>query len=115
MSQDAKKFIMGLLQPIPSKRMKPLEALRHPWIVKNTSDCALDVRLIDTLRGCQQNLNHLQRHILEVLTSLLSAKDTINIRNAFSAFDEDYSGTLNFKEFKSVFEKYSLDMDNDEI
>lgn len=33
-SSDAKSFIMKLLQPDPVKRLKPLDALKHPWILK---------------------------------------------------------------------------------
>ena len=33
-SQDAKSFILKLLQPDTNKRLKPEEALQHPWITK---------------------------------------------------------------------------------
>jgi calcium/calmodulin-dependent protein kinase I len=36
-SSDAKKFVMGLLQPVPELRLKPLDALNHPWILQHTS------------------------------------------------------------------------------
>ena len=35
-SEEAKAFIMRLLEPRKEARMKPLEALNHPWILKNT-------------------------------------------------------------------------------
>ena len=35
-SDDAKRFISQCLQQRPSYRVKPLDALRHPWIVQNT-------------------------------------------------------------------------------
>lgn len=46
---------------------------------------------------------------------MLSAKDTIHIRNAFSSFDEDFSGTLNLQELKNVFTKFNYPIEQDEI
>jgi aurora kinase, other len=33
-SEEAKAFILGLLNPVPAKRMELSEAIQHPWITK---------------------------------------------------------------------------------
>ena len=88
--------------------------MNHPWITKNCKDTSIDLQLLETLRKCRK-FNTFQRHILEILTSLLSNKDIIYIINAFNNFDEDFSGTLNLKEFKQVFVKLNYDITEDEI
>jgi serine/threonine protein kinase len=35
-SEDAKKFIIALLEPNTKKRLKPIDALGHSWITKNS-------------------------------------------------------------------------------
>jgi serine/threonine protein kinase len=50
-SQDAIHFIKRLIEPNKNKRMKPREALKHPWIVKHTINSSrFDVDILDKLR-----------------------------------------------------------------
>ncbi len=32
LSKEAQSFVKGLIEPNRERRMKPIEALRHPWI-----------------------------------------------------------------------------------
>jgi serine/threonine protein kinase len=55
-SEDAKRFIMALLEPNTKRRMKPDEALKHIWIVKNASKQMqmVDIEILETLRMCKR-------------------------------------------------------------
>ena len=48
-SEDAKQFIRGLLEPNRQKRMTPSQAINHSWISKNTKTPAIDSDLLSSL------------------------------------------------------------------
>jgi Ca2+-binding EF-hand superfamily protein len=56
-----------------------------------------------------------QRRTLDIMTSLLSAKDLTRIRNAFYTFDLDFSGTVSLEEFRKVFEITKYEITPDEV
>lgn len=111
---DAKNFIMSLITTNVSKRLKPIEALKHPWIVKNNPIPPLDLHILENLKQFR-GYTTFQRRVLDVLTSLLSAKDVYKIRNAFYTFDLDFSGTINKDEFMKAFESTNYNITLEEI
>lgn len=53
-SDDAKRFISSCLQSLPDLRMKPLDALNHPWILKNTKKDELDPSILETIKRAKR-------------------------------------------------------------
>ena len=113
-SKEAKSFITSLITTNRSKRMKPIEALKHPWIVNNIQIPPLDVHILENLKSFK-GFTSFQRRTLDVMTSLLAPKDFVKIRNAFYTFDLDFSGTINKDEFKRAFEQTKYEITSEEI
>lgn len=66
------------------------------------------------MRRCKK-YNEFQKHILEIFCSLLDNKEITHIRNAFTSFDEDHSGTLSLEEFSNAIKKLRKDISDEEI
>lgn len=50
-SDEAKSFVSSLIEPNREKRMKPGQALNHPWLKKNAPSKSLDSSILERLRN----------------------------------------------------------------
>ena len=69
---------------------------------------------MNTLRNCKK-YNKLQRHILNILTSIIKVELTAHINTAFYSFDTDFSGTISKEELSTAFKSTINDIADEEI
>lgn len=81
--------------------MTPEQALQHKWIKSAPKESIS--RTVMTRLALFKKPNMFQREILLLLGALLNSKELKEIRDTFSAIDEDSSGAISLKELQNAF------------
>jgi calcium-dependent protein kinase len=115
-SEEAKDFISKLLIKNPTARMTCEQALNHVWIKEAKAEIkiSIDTTIIDTLRTYKAK-SKLQREAYSVLVKLLSVKELKELRNQFSALDNNHSGTITMEELRIALERAGYKLAKEEI
>jgi hypothetical protein len=92
-----------LIVPDPKKRMTPEKALAHRWI-RDASKEQISKNVLTRL-ALFKKPNAFQREILLLLGALLNSKELKEIRETFSAIDQDSSGAISLKELENAFKQ----------
>mmetsp|Transcript_914 Transcript_914/g.928 ORF Transcript_914/g.928 Transcript_914/m.928 type:complete len:109 (+) Transcript_914:1027-1353(+) len=100
-SEDAKMFIMALIQPNPKLRLTPEQALSHKWI-KSASVEQIKPEVLERLANFKKP-NLFQKEILLLLSTLLNGKELREIRETFSAIDSDSNGSISVGELSEAY------------
>jgi calcium-dependent protein kinase len=112
-SEEVKDLIKKLVHDI-SKRLPIGEALNHPWFTKNLTDKDINVIIDDNILDSISNFvkrNLLQKEILFYLAKISSESEITKLKQAFSEFDKDKSGTIESEEIINIFEKLGKKID----
>lgn len=111
-SNDAKDFIIKLLQPDPKLRPDGMEVLEHIWI-KNDYDIscesntctAHDIEEMDKIQASLQvfaNYRTLKKLALMVVAYKSTSEEIGFLRKLFNRFDRIHDGEITIKEFKDA-------------
>eukprot|EP01016_Furgasonia_blochmanni_P012679 TRINITY_DN1633_c0_g1_i2.p1 TRINITY_DN1633_c0_g1~~TRINITY_DN1633_c0_g1_i2.p1 ORF type:complete len:524 (+),score=82.99 TRINITY_DN1633_c0_g1_i2:397-1968(+) len=105
-SFSAKDLIRRLLMNDPSKRIKPEEALQHPWLKGATEAVepetnTLDPKVFSMLKNFRSSAK-LRKEALRVMVNMLSEKEIKEMREAFKIIDKDNSGEITIEELQKV-------------
>lgn len=113
-TEDAKDLIRELLQKKPNKRISAAEALKHPWIVKNTEGKSMNKNFNKmSLKNCLHNFSSKQKlHQASVafIVHQMSSNSMINkLTQIFKELDESGEGLLSIEELKKGYKKFFSD------
>lgn len=109
-SHDCKDLINKLLCKDQNKRLSALEAIRYPWILKNSPDEFDKAVLTKTLTRMKtaQKSSKLQELFKTFIVSQVSSNSSNRkLEQVFSAIDKNKDGVINFNE---LVEQLSLEM-----
>ncbi|MCQ2816219.1 MAG: protein kinase [archaeon] len=123
-SSSAKDLIKKLLVLNPSERITGMEALRHPWILKNAKDYTSSVIKTDTelpklsLKSCLKNFNSQQKlqqaAVAFIVHQLQNNTMVQRLTEIFKEMDTSGEGLLSFDELKKGYHNYFIDKLTDE-
>ena len=122
-SNDAKDLLKKLLQKKPNKRITAQEALKHPFIVKNTlnkkNENNNNINNINkiSLKNCLQNFSSKQKlhqaSIAFIVHQMSNTKMIQKLTEIFKELDESGEGLLSKEELKKGYKKFFADNLND--
>jgi calcium-dependent protein kinase len=102
-SDEAMSFTKALLEKDPAIRLTAQDALRHPWIERNTQQRPLTFDPSVKLAFEQySSAPKFRRCCLLAMAWLLTNQETAQIRKEFCAIDLDQQGTISFGELRSL-------------
>jgi calcium-dependent protein kinase len=114
-SSEAKKLVSKLLTKDPRRRLSAADALKDPWIIKNSkvqkNYSTSQVSKIFT-EGIQKfsSKQKLQQASIAFLVHQMSSNDMVkNLRSIFKELDESGDGRLSLEELKKGYIKYFSD------
>ena len=118
-SNDAKDLLKKLLQKKPNKRITAQEALKHPFIVKNTlnkkNENNNNINNINkiSLKNCLQNFSSKQKlhqaSIAFIVHQMSNNKMFDELKEIFKELDESGEGLLSKEELKKGYNKFFSD------
>lgn len=109
-SKDAKQLIKAMLTMNPVDRIDAAGALAHPWIkakAPNASKAALQSNFVDSLQGFRSQ-NRLKKAALHVIAGQMSEDQVKNLREIFTALDDNGDGQLTVSEIKDGMQKAGI-------
>lgn len=124
-STPAKDLLKGLLDRDPRKRLKPSEALKHPWIqdIDSVSDLPLRSSVVQRLQRFA-TYGHLKQLVLRMIADELGASPTsqqeakelvLALTGLFEELDADKSGSVSVDELMEGLERLGYDITEAEI
>jgi len=107
-SEDAKSFVAGLLQPNPSLRPSARRALRHPWFA-GQGTCAKelpeDLNVLNLGRLCSfASASFLPRAVGRLLATLLAVEETEQLEAHFRHLDKTGRGCIRVQDLAEEFQ-----------
>ncbi|CAK78353.1 unnamed protein product (macronuclear) [Paramecium tetraurelia] len=115
-SSECQDLITKLLEPNPNKRITCLQALKHPWMIRDQNQCrllttmqseenSLEIeRIIELLRQYSES-TQFKKEALRILLSQLTDQQQNYLKLKFEELDRDNSGTINEAEFLEYLEQ----------
>ena len=113
-SEEVKDLIKKLLVHDINKRLPIEEALNHSWFTKNKTNNDLQQLIDDNILDSISNFakrNLIQKEILFYLAKISSESEVTRLKQAFSEFDKDKSGTIESEEIVNIFDKLGKKID----
>ena len=101
LSKEAKDLVHHMMKRNPEKRYSALEALNHPWIIKNCSDNVNRSEaktLLTEVASFNVEYNLQQAVLLYIVSQLLSDKEKMKANSLFLLLDKDKDGKLCIEE-----------------
>lgn len=113
-SKECKDLIVKLLCKNQNKRLSALEAIKHPWILKNCSDKCDTTALTKTLtrmRTIQKSSKLRELFTTFIVSQVSRSNSTRKLEQVFSAIDKNKDGVINYNE---LVEQLSLEMNKEQ-
>jgi calcium-dependent protein kinase len=104
-SQDAKDFVRRLLMKESENRMDAEEALRHPWLLRFSTQSRFCLpHTIDLMSSMQLYASgcRLRRAALQMLVRQLDVDETRELRHAFGTIDRESKGWISMQDFANA-------------
>jgi calcium-dependent protein kinase len=96
------EFVKKLIVVNPSKRLSPIEALEHSWILNcNDGGSHLDQSIADSLRDYAK-MTKFRKSCLQLMAWSLNREERATVRDAFLELDTGKTGQINLTQLKDV-------------
>ena len=119
-SDEAKSFVVELLQVDPKLRLNADQALEHAWQSKEfpLSDRTPDQAIMDSVHDTIVNygaVSEFKKMALMVIAHKSTTDEIFGLRQVFDAFDTTNNGTISLDEFKAAMEKSEVEYSEEDI
>ena len=101
LDRDCKNFIEDLLDPRPSSRLTPEQALNHPWLKQETPIWTIKKEVIQRLQSYRKSNDFLFICQRIIVSCFLQPQNQTFVREAFLAINTGDSGAINLDELKT--------------
>ena len=115
-SEDAKQFVLKLLQKNPKKRLTAAQALKEQWVIsKASNNKQINIECLKNLKKFHTD-SKLQQAVYFFLANQMTTKDEeTELLNTFKALDLNHDGVISKEELKKGFEKMNTNISDNEI
>jgi len=106
-SEDAKAFVMSLLQYNPEQRKSAAEAMTSPWLVESAHNSKYErsfAAMNEVVASIEMfaSYSKLKRLALMIIAHKSTSEEIGFLRAAFDRYDSEKNGTISFPEFESI-------------
>lgn len=101
-SELAQHFILSCLDPIPTRRMTAIDALKHPWLsgLVPTPQADLDITMVRSIRRFSKAPKLKKMALFNLAHSVLTDDDLSILRDVYTKLDESLTGDLGKDQIK---------------